>query len=331
MNKAIFSLPFSPYITLREYEENFLPFVLEYKSYIHDIFATIRIPPFMEDAMGGEFDSSSLVLKALKVQNDTGIQVSATFNDTSVAATKENLQLFIENFRPIYEAGIRSATIPIFHWMLTGEIKKAFPDLTIKNTVLHEVDNAQSYWLAAQAGYDVVNIDRNILRNRDVLTNIKKAQKLFISRYGNAPKIQILANEQCSAYCPVRNEHYGINFKGRHYFGNEISKYSCTSWEKSDASYDFKRAVLSPFREDIEEILSFVDLFKLFGRDGKRMLKGSMALVRSYANGNEIVPTFGAIESITNRDQSDFNLWRKTIKNCNFQCWNCSVCDHLVK
>ena len=328
--KPIFSLPFSPHMSLEDYQNHYLPFVLEYKPYIYDIFTTIRIPPFMHDAMGGNFDSKSLILKSLKVQKDTGINVSATFNDTSVTPTQENLKIFIENFRPLYEAGIRSATIPIFHWMLSGEIKKAFPDLKMKNTVLSEVDNAQSYWLAAQAGYNIVNIDRNILRSHDVLVEIKKAQALFESRYGNAPKTQILANEQCSPHCPVRNEHYAINFTGQHYFGDASSQYSCRSWETKDPAYDFKRAVLSPFKEDIDEILTNVDIFKLFGREGKTMLQGSMALVRSYAQNQEIIPTIGNMSVISSRDKKDFNTWRKVIKNCRFQCWNCHVCDHLA-
>ena len=330
MIKQIFSLPFSPYISREDYEQHYLPFVLKYKPYINDIFTTIRIAPFENDAMGGSFDPDALIFKALKVQKDTGVPVSATFNDTSVSPTEENLALFIENFRPLYEAGIRSATIPIFHWILSGEIKKAFPKLKIKNTVLSEVDNAQSYWLAAEAGYDVVNIDRNILRSHDVLVEIKKAQTLFETRFGNAPKTQILVNEQCAPHCPVRNEHYGINFTGEHYFNHTFSQYSCRTWEKKDIAYDFKRAVVSPFRDDVDEILENVDMFKLFGRDGQTMLKGSMALVQSYAEGNDIIPTIGNMSAVQSRDKKDFKLWRKTIKNCRFQCWNCHVCDHLA-
>lgn len=330
MDRAIFSLPFSPYISLEDYESSFLPFVLKYKSYIHDIFCTIRIEPFTNDAMGGNFDPNSLILKALKVQKDTGIPVSATFNDTSVTATYEELTLFIKNFRPLYEAGMHSATIPIFHWMLSGRIKKEFPNLKIKNSVLHEVDNAQSYWLAAKAGYDIVNIDRNILRSHHVLAEIKKAQKHFEDEFGNAPKTQILANEQCLPHCPVRNEHYGINFTGKHYFGDAVSQLSCTTWEKEDKAYDFKRAVVSPFREDVDDILQNVDIFKLFGRDGTTMIKASMALIESYANKDEILPTFGNFNVLKERERKEFDVWRKTIKNCRFQCWNCHVCDGLV-
>lgn len=331
MPRKIFSLPFSPYISLEDYELHYLPFVLEHKDYIYDIFTTIRISPFEHDAMGGNFDPQALALKALKVQEDTGVGVSATFNDISIPPTQENLELFLKNFKPLYEAGIHSATIPPFHWMLTGRIQEEFPNLKIKNTVLREVNNAQSYWLAAEAGYDVVNIDRNILRSHDILVEIKKAQTHFKKRYGKAPKTQILANEQCTPHCPVRNEHYSINFTGDHYFGNNISSFSCRSWEKKDPAYDFKRAALSPFKEDIDTLLENVDLLKLFGRDGETMLKRSMALVRGYAQGKEILPTIANADKIENSDKKEFDLWRKTIKNCRFQCWNCHVCDHMVK
>ena len=331
MNKKIFSLPFSPYLTLQEYEYKYLPFVLAHKEFIYDIFTTIRIPPFLNDAMGGNFDNDGLIFKAFKIQNDTGIPVSATFNDTSVTPSKENMMLFIKNFRPLYEQGIRSVTIPFFHWLLTGEIQKNFPLLKIKNSVLNEVDNAQSYWLGAQAGYKVMNIDRNVLRNKHTLKEIKKAQVTYEKRFGDAPKSQILVNEQCSPHCPVRNEHYSINFQGEHYFGNELSNYTCNSWKRKDPAYDFKRAVGSPFREDIDELLTYIDIFKLFGRDGKTMLQGSLSLIESFARNDEILPTFANATQIKDYEADEFKQWRSTIKNCNFQCWNCMVCENLSK
>ena len=62
----IFSLPLSPYMRDEEYTEVYLPFVQEYSEHIYDIYATIRIPPFLHDAMGGELQSNQLLEKIIK-------------------------------------------------------------------------------------------------------------------------------------------------------------------------------------------------------------------------------------------------------------------------
>ena len=46
------------------------------------------------------------------------------------------------NSKQLYDEGIRSATISCTHWVATGQIQKAFPDLQIKNTILRQVETA---------------------------------------------------------------------------------------------------------------------------------------------------------------------------------------------
>jgi len=327
----IFSFPFSPYISYDDYKSNYLPFVLQNKEYINDIYATIRIPPFETDAMGGTFNNEDLIYKALEVQKNTSIPISATFNNTKVLPTIENLKRFIYHFTPLYNAGIRNITMPLFHWMMTKEIQKAFPELVIKNTIISEVNNSKSFWDMAKVGYDVVNIDRNLLRDFNTLKEIKKAQTTFFKQFKKYVKIQILVNEQCTGHCPVRNEHYAINFAGGHYFGDDISKYSCPAWEKEDQHYDFRRAVSSPFKEDIDELLKYVDIFKMFGRDGKTMLKASMLYIDDFVSNKKIVTSFANARFIKEEDYSKYDKWRKIIKTCKFQCWDCQVCDNLER
>ena len=74
-------------------------------------------------------DPYAPIESALHIQEVTGIPVSATFNNIEVRPTQDNLDLFIQNFKQLYDAGIRSATIPHTHWVATGQIQKAFPDL----------------------------------------------------------------------------------------------------------------------------------------------------------------------------------------------------------
>ena len=140
----MFSLPINPKI-----DENFannilIPFLKKHKEYIFDLYFTCSMPPFMQDAMGDVFedDLRQTTFNALYIQKQTGIPLSATFNNPYVRPTQENLDLFINNFKYIYEAGVRTVTLPHTSWMLTGQIQKAFPELYIKNTILHEVTKA---------------------------------------------------------------------------------------------------------------------------------------------------------------------------------------------
>jgi len=115
MKKKIFSVPLNPKLSPEQYLE-FYNFLTEYKDYIRDVYFTSRIKPFMQDAMGDIFviqeDYQYAIDAALYIQNTLGIPVSATFNNINVAPTQSNLDTFISNFKPLYDKGIRNATIP---------------------------------------------------------------------------------------------------------------------------------------------------------------------------------------------------------------------------
>lgn len=320
--KPIFSLPFSPYMKNKEYEDIYLPFVQKYHSFIYDIYVTVHIPPFTSDAMGGgSLKSDELIQKALRVQNDTKKPISATFNNIHIPPTKENLALFIDSFAPLYEAGIHFITLPFTHWMLSGELFATFPLLRIKNSVLNRIDNAQSYWDSALAGYSVVNLDRKLLRDKKTLEEIKKAQNLFASTYGFAPLTQILANENCIGLCPVMDEHFSINIAT----GSYGVDYTCKKWKTLDDAYSYRVANLSPFKEDIDEILKCVDMLKLHGRGGTALLQDSMEFVSDFVKEKELFE-YGK-KLFKNPTSKATKKWRQTIKTCRFQCWDCEVCD----
>ena len=131
----IFSIPINPKLTEPEFHD-FFNFCREYKDLIYDLYFTCRMPPFIQDAMGDVIvsDPYGPVENALHMQEQLGIKISATFNNIQVKPTQQNLDLFIQNFAQLYESGVRIATIPHTHWMATGQIQKAFPDLLVKNT-----------------------------------------------------------------------------------------------------------------------------------------------------------------------------------------------------
>ena len=116
-------------------------------------------------------------LNALFVSQETGIPLSATFNNIQVPPTQENLDIFIQNFRFLYDAGVRIVTLPHTSWVLTGQLQKEFPELFIKNTILREVTRPNEIVNLAKAGFHYVNLDRDLMRDRDTLLKIKEAKE----------------------------------------------------------------------------------------------------------------------------------------------------------
>ena len=123
----IFSLPINPKLSETQFTE-FVNFCSTYKDYISDLYFTCRIAPFTQDAMGDVFASADdpqyMIDVALHIQEKTGITASATFNNISIRPTQENLDLWIESFKPLYTRGIRLCTLPFNHWLLTGAMDR---------------------------------------------------------------------------------------------------------------------------------------------------------------------------------------------------------------
>ena len=138
--RKIFSIPLNPKLSNEQYVE-FVNFIGEYKDHIKDVYFTCRIAPFAQDAMGDIFvqddDYQLAIEQALFVQKQTGVPVSATFNNIQVPPSQKNLDTFIKSFKPVYDAGVRVATIPHTHWMATGQIQKAFPELYINSYITY--------------------------------------------------------------------------------------------------------------------------------------------------------------------------------------------------
>ena len=135
----MFSIPINQKLSEEQFHE-FVSFCHEYKDYIYDLYFTCRMPPFTQDAMGDiiktQADVIQVIETALHIQSVTGIRISATFNNIQVQPSQENLDLFLNNFEQLYQAGVRSATIPHTHWVATKQIQMRFPELQIKNTIL---------------------------------------------------------------------------------------------------------------------------------------------------------------------------------------------------
>ena len=86
---------------------------------------------------------------------------------------------------------------------------------------------------------------------------------------------------------------------------------------------------ISPFLEDIEELFTYVDVLKMFGRDGKTMLKHTFYFIESYIKKEEIVASFPNAVKIKEKNLQRYDKWRKTIKTCKFQCFDCDICNNM--
>jgi len=161
LQKTKFSLSISPSFSRSNLKmlvsDSFVGRIKRNADKIFDLIFTCHIEPFMVDAHGvflTEAENAIHLRHMAKLQEKTGIPVSPVFNNIHVPNTYENLELFVENFKPIYDMGIKSMTMPHMLWMKMGLLQKTFPDLYIKNTVLRRVRNGQDFWNHAEAGFN---------------------------------------------------------------------------------------------------------------------------------------------------------------------------------
>lgn len=330
----MFTVPLNPKLNQQELEE-FIEFLDECKDYIYDFYFTCRIPPFMQDAMGDVFtnrdeDHAYLNELALNIQSFTGITASAVFNNIYVPPTQDNLDLFIENFKPLYEAGIRSVTIPHTHWVASGQIQSNFPELFIKNTILRNVAEPREVSHLAKAGFHYINLDRDLMRDHEKLKRFKKAKE----QYG--VKLSLLANEGCLGGCPMMDEHYHFNntrVESPQYFTDSISRVSCMKWDYEDQAVPLKTANFPPWKADWDYFLNElgIDVIKMHGRESKSRLRETMQIIRNYIAGKEILfDHFKDFVEESNLVDKPINIWREKIKTCKFDCWDCGYCDKIV-
>ena len=283
-----FSIPLNPKLDYDSFTKRFIPFLEKHKKYIYDVYFTSRIPPFGQDAMGDVFhqgDWYAISENAIQIQEILGIPVSATFNNINVPPTSQNLQTWIKNFAPLYEAGVRIATLPHTIWMLQGAVQKAFPELRVKNTILRNVQRANEVVKLAEAGFYYVNLDRDLMRDKDRLLEIKEAKEYVRKNICEDFKVSLLANEGCWGNCPVQDEHFEFNFSRQEstsptFFMDPISKPTCPKWDSIDPAASLKVANFTPWREDWIELMDCgIDVFKMHGRESADRLWETVDLV----------------------------------------------------
>ena len=336
--KSVFSLPINPKIDSKYAETVFVPWLKRYKDYIYDLYFTCRMPPFTQDSMGDVFqgDVRQLYYNAKSISEDAGdIPLSATFNNIYVRPDIEQLDLFVKNFGQLYDLGVKTVTLPHTSWLSTGIIQKEFPELKIKNTILRNVTKPNEIVALAKAGFHYINLDRDLMRDREALKKIKKAKE-HCAEIGKPVELSLLANEGCWGGCSMMDEHYHFNNTRTEntpqYFNDPISTHSCSLWDIEDNSHALKAANLPPWREDWEEFLDLgIDVFKMHGRENGMKLMESMQMIEAWASEHEFVTgDFKEYMEDLKIPDSPITLWREKIKTCGFDCWDCNYCEAVV-
>lgn len=312
---------------------------------IYDINFTCHIPPFEVDAHGvnlSDIENQIHLKQMAALQEKTGIPVTPVFNNIFVPNTYENLAMFVENFKPLYDLGIRSVSIPHVLWMKIGLFQKTYADVRIKNTVLRKVRSGQDFWNHAEAGFSYINLDQEVARNRRVLKEIHSAQIKFKEVTGKQIVTSIITGEGCLGNCALKDEHY-LHTMTHHDTKNpvkntEIFRYpqyfSCLS--TTDPLINSPMFLgLPPYRDDLDEICSFFDVIKLVGRRAFQSFSDCIDIIESITNGKSefALPPSDIIKCLHEKPekyQTALTRWRKSVKNCRFQCWQCNICSDLI-
>ena len=339
LKNKIFSVPINPKLDPDFIKNEYLQFLIRNKDLIYDLYFTTRMPPFTQDAMGDVFYTQDMEFQviemALWLSNESGIPLSATFNNLYVRPDQKNLETWIHNFESLYNAGIKIVTLPHTSWVLTGEIQKQYPELYIKNTILREVTRPNEIVELARAGFHYINLDRDLMRDRDRLNEIKEAKE-YCAEQGYPIKLSLLTNEGCWGNCPIMPEHYHYNntrdADDPQYFNSRISRVSCSKWDALDGAASLKAANLPPWKEDWIEFLDVIDVFKMHGREAPLRLKETMDIFDRWANNEEyLFSDFREYIDVVDIKERPIDVWRDKIKTCKFNCWKCNYCDTVYK
>ena len=338
-----FSLAISPYSAVHmPIDEGLIAALETYKSRIFDINFTARVEPFNTDAHGIPLsldDAQSHLVYCLEIQKKTGITVSAIFNNILVSTTIDNLNVFCDSLQGLYDQGLRSVTLPHSIWMKTGMLQERFPDLRIKNTVLRKTRTAQDFFNFASMGFDYVNLDRILWRDLDTLKEIKTAQRHFKKKTGKLVYTSMLIGEGCQGDCPLFDEHYQYTLAMTEAKGfcekkanHPIMKLPIVLSGCNDNISILSRTGPSPFKQDLNTSCDFVDVIKLAGRHDKYVLKKHIAFINDFSETCSQLTTKAIADCyrpiIFSEDNVElFSEWRKTIRNCKYQCWKCDICQ----
>lgn len=209
-----------------------------------------------------------------KLQEETGVEISLTFNTVEVpheVVFDENItQQFVEWIGGYYDRGLRSCTISSEHIMRRGQLQERCPDMRWKSTVNQIVSDAQQFIDYAYLGYNTINLDRSLNRNLKELKRIKRAQDYLNSLNPKKKLLTVLlVAEACIYNCPFKNEHDSVGEVISTEYFRGPADLSCNAWRSLPEFAASPRSginVVAGESDTFNQFADLVDIFKYSGR-----------------------------------------------------------------
>jgi hypothetical protein len=335
-----FSIPFNYKLSNQDIQ-NFLFFLNNYNDLIFDIYVGVNIKPFLIDAMNlNSFDENKFDF-VLKICEEFNIPISLTFNNICVSPSYKNYNIFVNELKFFLKKYIKRKikwhfTIPFTLWLKFGfknDIENFLNDsVLIKNTILWNLNDPSKIAKQFEEGFDYINIDRNLMRNVDILSEIKNMKQIMEKKLNKKLYISLLANESCEGNCSIQNDHfiYNLNENKEKFFENkQIRVESCYYKDKINPRlYLLKSANLIPEKEEFEYYKKYIDVFKMHGRENIFVFNQTIDLIKNINNDDKKL-AYKYIEMFD--DITEYNKFKKVIKNCKFYCYKCNFCDEIVE
>jgi hypothetical protein len=220
------------------------------------------------DVMGTPLPEAH-IKSLLKIQKEFGIEVSLTFNETypnkELVDDIPTLKGFVAHIGKYYEMGVRSCTISHVHMMATGLLQREFPEMRWKNTVNHIITTPQQVVDYHTLGYNVINLDRSLNRNMDMLKAMQPLRKKYPDLI-----LSLLVTEGCMPSCPFKVEHDTMGGKNPDWsYWQHHGNMTCKVWRHS-LHNEMPRAGTEMIWGDLDtfnEYRGMVDYFKFSGRN----------------------------------------------------------------
>jgi hypothetical protein len=209
-----------------------------------------------------------------KLQEETGVEISLTFNTVEVPNevifNYEIRQQFVEWIGQYYDRGLRSCTMSSTHILRTGELQARCPDMRWKSTVNQIVSDAQQFIDFAYLGYNTILLDRSLNRNIKELKRIRKAQNYLNSKNPRKKLLtSLLVAESCIYSCPFKKEHDAVGeIISTDYFGGPADL-TCNGWRGSKEFKVLPRAGVDIVANEADTMMKFLDLVDIFKFSGR--------------------------------------------------------------
>jgi len=249
---------------------------------------------------------------------------------------KKRHQDILDHIEWLCKIEVDSVTVTIPY--LIQIIKRQFPDLKIKASVIASINSVQKINFFNELGVDEINID--YMSNRDFTfleTIIKK----------NSSKYILLVNDLCLYQCPYRTYHYNSNSHASQNF-NEINMFyidyciiNCSLRFLQDPEQIIKSRWIRPEDIPIYEKMGY-NHFKISGRSMSTswLYRAVKAYSHKKYNGNlyDILASLNLQKNpvvnpycyIDHKKLDGFLDFFRT-RDCTNSCWQCNFCKETAE